>query len=214
MGITSSAVYRYVVTLEKEGFLSKQTDGKQYMLAPRVMELGFKYIKSLDISEIAEPHIKNLRDVTDFTAHVSVLVNTEIVYIYRALSGRSLVSNIPVGSRLPAHATSMGRIMLSGLPNQRITDLYKEYQFPTLTKNTPNNVKSLLILIEKDRVRNYVAQRSHIASGTFVIACPLVKSSGEIVGAINISGHEQQLSANQFMIDAVKEASKNISAFL
>ncbi|MFD2206980.1 IclR family transcriptional regulator [Kiloniella antarctica] len=214
MGITSSAVYRYVVTLENEGFLSKQTNGKQYKLAARVMDLGFRYIKSLDISEIAEPYIKNLRNITDFTAHVSVLENTEIVYIYRALSERSLVSNIPVGSRLPAHATSMGRLMLSGLSDQEIIKLYKKYKFPALTEHAPRDTETLLALIKKDRELKYVAQRSHLASDTFVIAYPILSSNGEIVGAINISGHEQQLKADQFMIDAVAKAANEISAFL
>lgn len=214
MGITSSAIYRYVVTLEKEGFLNKQASGKQYQLAAKVMDLGFSYIKSLDISEIADPYIKELRNVTDFTAHVSVLENTEIIYIYRALSNRSLVSNIPVGSRLPAHATTMGRILLSGLPDQKIVKLYENYEFSPLTEHTPQDTKSLLALIQQDRDRKYVAQHSHIAAGTFVIACPIVNSTGEIVSAINISGLEQQLIADRFMIDAVKKAARKISAFL
>ena len=214
IGVTSSAVYRYVVTLEKEGFLNKQTSGKQYKLTARVMDLGFSYIKSLDISEIAEPYIKELRNVTDFTAHISVLENTEIVYIYRAVSERSLVTNIPVGSRLPAHATSMGRIMLSGLSDQKIVKLYEEYKFTALTKYTPQDIKSLLELIKQDRERKYVAEHSHIEAGTFVIAHPITNSTGEIVSAINISGHEQQLSADKFIIEAVKKIAKEISSFL
>lgn len=149
MGITSSAIYRYVVTLEKESFLNKQTSGKQYQLAAKVMDLGFSYIKSLDISEIAEPYIKELRNVTDFTAHISVLENTEIIYIYRALSNRSLVSNIPVGSRLPAHATSMGRILLSGLSDQKIVKLYENYKFAPLTEHPPKTQSHCLPLFNE-----------------------------------------------------------------
>jgi IclR family pca regulon transcriptional regulator len=214
MGLTSSAVYRYVVTLEHEGYLIRQTGSKQYQLASRVMELGFRYIQSLDIPEIAELFIKELRNKTDFTAHVSILENTDIIYVYRALSDKSMVSNIPVGNRLPAHATSMGRIMLSGLTNKEIRQLYKGYSFPKFTEHTPKNTKTLLELLALDRQRQYVAERSHIAPGTFTIAAPLINSSGCIISAINISGHEQDLEPTAYMIEAVQSAANSISAYL
>jgi IclR family pca regulon transcriptional regulator len=214
LGVSSSAAYRIVFTLEQEGYIGRSPGKKQYRLTSQVMGLGYRFIKSLDINEIAVPHVNDLRDRTNFTVHVSVLDKTEIVYIHRALSERSMVSNIPVGSRLPAYATSMGRLLLSDLLDDQLKALFEGFEFLPLTQHTPTSFSTLMSLLKDDRKRGYVAQNSHIASGTYAIAAPLTNEQGRYVGAINLSGHEQDIEFNQDIIDEVINTANEISRFL
>lgn len=212
INVTSSAAYRFIVTLEQEGFLERT--GSRYALGPRVMQLGYSYIKSLDINDIARPHADALRNATNFTVHVAILKGTEIIYVYRALSDRALVSNIPVGSRLPAFSTSMGRLLLSALPLEELDRRFDGYVMEQMTPMAPTSLDALKQLLVGDRARGYVAQRSHLARGTFTIAAPLVSGDGAYVGAINLSGHEQQLQGTPEMIARVRTTAQRISQML
>lgn len=212
LSITSSAAYRFVVTLEREGFLVKHET--RYRLAPRVMDLGYRYLASLDIYDLARIPADQLRNDTGFTAHVSVLEGVEIVYVYRALSDRSMVSNVPVGSRLPAFSTTMGRLLLSDLPEAELDRRFKDYTFNPMSPQAPASLADLKPLLKEDRARGYVAQRSHLATGTLSIAAPLVSRHGRYLGAINLSGHEMQIQPDDALIERVLDAAREISRLL
>jgi len=212
LSITSSAAYRFVVTLEREGYLIKRKTS--YRLAPRVMDLGYRYLASQDIYDIARIPADELRSETGFTVHVSVLEGTEIVYVYRALSDRSMVSNVPVGSRLPAFSTTMGRVLLSDLPEEDLDRRFEGYVFERMSPHAPSSLDELKPILKADRERGYVAQSSHLATGTFSIAAPLVSRYGRYLGAINLSGHEMQLRPSDELIARVRDTAQTISQML
>ncbi|ATG46972.1 transcriptional regulator, IclR family protein [Celeribacter ethanolicus] len=212
LSITSSAAYRFVVTLEREGYLSKHKTS--YRLAPRVMDLGYRYLASQDVYDIARVPADELRAETGFTVHVSVLEGTEIIYVYRALSNRAMVSNVPVGSRLPAFSTTMGRMLLSDLPEEDLDRRFDGYVFERMSPLAPSSLAELKPLLKEDRERGYVAQRSHLSTGTFSIAAPLVSRHGRTLGAINLSGHEMQLHPDEALIGKVRATARTISQML
>ncbi len=212
INVTSSAAYRFVVTLEREGYLTRQDN--RYRLAPRVMDLGYRYIRSLDVYDIARQPADDLRNETGFTVHVSVLEGTDIVYVYRALSDRSMVSNVPVGSRLPAFSTTMGRVLLSDLSSEDLDRRYAGYVFAPMSDKAPVTLDALKALLAEDRRRGYVAQSSHLATGTYSIAAPLVSRDGRYVAAINLSGHELQLRPDAALIERVLSTARTISQML
>lgn len=212
LSITSSAAYRFVVTLEREGYLTKRKT--TYRLAPRVMDLGYRYLASQDIYDLARIPADDLRNETGFTVHVAVLEGTDIIYVYRALSDRSMVSNVPVGSRLPAFSTTMGRVLLSDLPEAELDRRFDGYGFEKMSARAPSSLEELKPLLRADRERGYVAQSSHLATGTLSIAAPLVSRHGRYVGAINLSGHEMQLQPSPELIGKVLETARTISRML
>lgn len=209
--VTSSAAFRSVHTLEQEGYLIKDEASRGFRLAPRVMELGYSYIKSLDLGDVAAVHARNLRDISGFSVHVAVLEETEAVYIYRAMSPRPMVSNIPVGSRLPAFATSMGRVMLADLSEAELDRRFKSYRFEKFTAVTIESLPELKAALAQDRARGVVAQASQLAEGTFAIAAPIYDRSDHVIGAINISGHRNHLRPTEELIDLVREFASRIS---
>jgi IclR family pca regulon transcriptional regulator len=214
ISVTSSAAYRFVQTLEAEGYLERDPASRTFRLAPRAMQLGYSYIKSLDVGEIAGRHAMLLRDETGFSVHVSVLEGTEVVYIYRAMSQNAMVSNISVGTRLPAFATSMGRLLLSNLEDEKLDELFKTYEFQKFTDETVGSFSELKLALSQDKKRGYVAQKSQLASGTMAIAAPLIEPTGRYVGAINVSGHQSQLTLDDNLIGRVKICAEQISNLL
>lgn len=211
ISVTSSAAFRFVHTLEQEGYLIKDEKSRSFRLAPRVMELGYSYIKSLDLGDVAAVHARNLRDVSGFSVHVAVLEQTEAVYIYRAMSPSPMVSNIPVGSRLPAFATSMGRVMLASLSEAELDRRYEGYAFQRFTEGTIGSLMELKAALAEDRKCGYVAQASQLAEGTAAIAAPIYDRSKHVIGAINISGHRNQLVPTEALIDKVRDCAFRIS---
>lgn len=211
ISVTSSAAFRFVHTLEQEGYLIKDEKSRSFRLAPRVMELGYSYIKSLDLGDVAAVHARNLRDVSGFSVHVAVLENTEAVYIYRAMSPSPMVSNIPVGSRLPAFATSMGRVMLADLSENELERRFVAYAFEKFTGETIESLSSLKVALAEDRKRGYVAQASQLAEGTVAVAAPIYDRSGHVIGAINVSGHRNQLVPTDGLIGQVRKCAAEIS---
>ncbi|WP_353474142.1 IclR family transcriptional regulator [Salipiger sp. H15] len=212
ISVTSSAAYRFVVTLEREGYLTRHEN--RYRLAPRAMDLGYRYLASLDVSDLARLPADALRNETGFTVHVSILEGTEIIYVYRALSDRAMVSNVPVGSRLPAFSTTMGRVLLSDLPEADLDARFAGYAFSRMSSAAPGSLAELKPLLRADRERGYVAQSSHLATGTFSIAAPLVSRHGRYVAAMNLSGHEQQLRPDAALIGKVLDAAREVSKML
>lgn len=211
ISVTSSAAFRFVYTLEQEGYLIKDEKSRSFRLAPRVMELGYSYIKSLDLGDVAAVHARNLRDTSGFSVHVSVLENTEAVYIYRAMSPSPMVSNIPVGSRLPAFATSMGRVMLADLTETELKRRFHDYAFEKFTDGTIESFAELKSALAEDRKKGYVAQASQLAEGTVAIAAPITDRSKQVIGAINISGHRNQLVTTEGLIKQVCDCALQIS---
>jgi IclR family pca regulon transcriptional regulator len=211
ISVTSSAAFRFVHTLEQEGYLIKNEAARTFRLAPRVMELGYSYIKSLDLGEVAADHARTLRDHSGFSVHVAVLENTEAVYVFRAMSPSPMVSNIPVGSRLPAFATSMGRIMLCSLSDEELDRRFEDYEFRKFTETTIETLDELKSALAEDRKRGYVAQASQLAEGTVAIAAPIYDRSNYAIGAVNISGHRNQLTATEDLIQMVRQCAERIS---
>ncbi|MFX4295466.1 IclR family transcriptional regulator [Sulfitobacter sp. DFL-23] len=210
--VTSSAAYRFVVTLEREGYLTRKDN--RYRLAPRVMDLGYRYLSSLDVYDIARLPADELRNETGFTVHVSVLEGCEIVYVYRALSDRAMVSNVPVGTRLPAYSTTMGRLLLSDLSEEELDRRFEGFVFAPISPNAPASLAELKPLLVRDRKRGYVANGSHLATGTVSIAAPLVSRHGRYLAAMNLSGHESQLQIDKVLVKRVQDVAAGISKML
>lgn len=217
IGMTRSAAYRLVYTLAELGFLARDPERKTYRLGPRVLNLGFAYLASQELAEIARPHLEALRDRTDCSAHLAVLDGTEIVYIARYADKKALTSRISVGTRFPAHATSMGRAILAQLPADEVRRRFSGRTLARFTAATPTTLKALLATLEEDRARGYILSRSNFEAGIASVAAPLLDADGNVVAAINISTPESTVSAGALetaIKDQVVHAAKTISEWL
>lgn len=217
VGMTRSAAYRLVYTLAELGFLVRNPERKSYRLGPRVLSLGFTYLASQELGEIARPHLEALRDRTNCSAHLAVLDGTEIVYVARYADKKALTSRISIGTRFPAHATSMGRAILAYLPADEVRRRFNGRTLARFSAATPTTVKALLALLESDRARGYIVSRSNFEAGIASVAAPVFDADGVPVAAINISTPETTVQGNALetaIKDQVVHAAKTISEWL
>src|SRR5690606_24872034 len=113
LGVSRSVPYRLTYTLEKLGYLRMDKNSKQYILTPKVMELGLSYLSTLTIRDIAHPYLQEITDMTGTASHLGMLDDLDVVYIDRTSPVGVSTVTIHLGVRLPAHSTSMGKVLLA-----------------------------------------------------------------------------------------------------
>ncbi len=185
LGVTRSSAYRLLFTLGHMGFVAFDTDTKTYVLGPQVLRLGYGYLASRDIVEVAMPHLVRLRDRTGWSAHLGELHGRDIVYLARVATRRSIASTVHVGTRLPARFTTMGRILLAGLSAEEVRELYRDE--PSTGGKTPGTLAGLIEQLAEDRETGVVVQNSGYEPGVASIAAPIHDMTGHVAAAINIS---------------------------
>ena len=193
LGLGVSTTHRYIATLARLGYLDQDPATRRYRLGLRVVDLGFAAINSMEIRQIASPHLQRLSNETGFTVNMAILDGTEVVYVDRYRSTRpgqrQIDLNLHVGARLPAHCTSLGKAMLAHLdPDER----RRTVDSLTLAPLGPNTLVSAAALsAELDRVRasGLAVNNEELAYGLRSIAVPVHGGMGEVVAAINLSFH-------------------------
>lgn len=187
LGIPRSTVHRLAQVLETMGFLQRTNGGRDYTLGPAVLTIGFEYLGSLDVVGLAEPVLMRLRDDTGYSAHLVTRNGTEIVYLSRYPGRSTISSSISVGATLPAHATVIGRVLLTDLPPEALRALYLGPALERYTDQTPTTPAKLEAMIAEDRRRGYVAGASFFEPGLTTVAAPVRDRSGRIIAAISIT---------------------------
>jgi DNA-binding IclR family transcriptional regulator len=216
LDLPRSTVFRLLHTLETMGLLLRADNG--YRLGPAVLGLGFEYLSTLELPDIAQPFLEGLRDATGASAHLAIRDRGDIVYLSRYASRSTLASNIRAGSRLAAHASSMGRILLSDLSDDELNEIYGvDSTLQAFTDQTPRDLAALRSMLREDADRGYVVSRSYYERGVVSVAAGLRDSTGRAVAAINITAAEQSVDRSTLegeFKDKVCEAARAISASL
>lgn len=187
LGLPRASVFRMLHTLEQGGFLERAGDATSYRLGLSVLRLGFELLASMDLTELGRPVIEELRDRCSYSSHLVVRDARDVVFVAKVPGRNAMFHSIQVGARLPAHATVLGRILLSGLTPAELKELYPESKLQAFTPKTPANLKSLTALIEQDRQRGYGISMGGFETGISTIAAPVHNSLGQVCAAISIT---------------------------
>ncbi|GAB4191019.1 MAG: IclR family transcriptional regulator [Thalassobaculales bacterium] len=186
LGLPRTTVFRMVQTLEQMGFLRREADGRRYALGPVVLGMGFDCLAALDVVELARPHLEALRDATGYSTHLAVREGAEIIYVARHPGRATLSGSVVVGTRLPAHATGMGRLLLCEVPEAELAGLFHD-PLPAHTPQTPTTLAALKALLAADRARGHVLSHSFFERGVSAISAPVRDGTGQICAAINLT---------------------------
>jgi IclR family pca regulon transcriptional regulator len=214
-GLTRAAARRFLLTLTDLGYV--RTDGKQFALTPRILELGYAYLSSLSLPEIAEPHLERLAAEVRESSSVSVLDGDEIVYVGRVPTSRIMRVSINVGTRFPAYATSMGRILLAALPDDELDAYLARADIRPLTARAIANRKDLQEELLRIREQGWALVDQELEEGLRSIAAPVRDSGGRIVAAVNVSAHASRASLEVVateLLPPLLETAKRIEADL
>jgi IclR family pca regulon transcriptional regulator len=214
-GMPAATARRCLLTLEELGYVTRR--GRQFLLRPKVLELGAAYLESMDIEHLTKTHLEELARATGDSAALSVLDGNDIVYVART-SVRTLVRlEAHVGSRFPAHVTSMGRVLLAGLAPERLDAYFRTQRFVALTDSTVTDPRRLRQLIAECRKAGYSAVADELAFGVVAVAVPVHDQQGRVVAALNSSSHSRKVTIARIVrerLAMLKAASREISAEL
>jgi IclR family pca regulon transcriptional regulator len=184
-GLTRATARRFLHTLVQLDYM--QTDGRHFWLRPRILDLGYAYLSSLSLPDIAAPHLKELSEEIHESSSISVLDGTDVVYVARIPARRIMSVRITVGTRFPAYVTSMGRAILAGLPREEVRDILDRTELVQLTPHTVTDPDELLATIEDVRRLGYALVDQELEVGLRSIAVPITDATGRVVAAANVS---------------------------
>jgi DNA-binding IclR family transcriptional regulator len=214
LGVARSTAFRLAHTLERMGFLERTGEG--YRIGAAVLRLGFEYIASLDVSELGRPVVERLRDDSELAAQLVIRDGTEVVIIARAAAASAFASNVNVGTRLPAHATILGRILLSGASDAELERLYPG-ALPRVSPRSPRTLAELKKLLRQDAARGYAVSESYFESGISAVAAPVRDHSGKIVAALSVTAPRPRLEPKErdrlvkLVLDAAADLSRRLN---
>lgn len=214
LGLSRSATYRLVYTLEADGFIARDVETRRYRLTSKTLDLGFEYLHAQPITESAQPFLRVLSDRSNAAAHVAILDGWHCVYLARALPNAGLVSNLQLGARLPAHTTSSGRIMLAHQDEAKLQTIYDKLKKETRGTMAAPSQLDFNTQIAADKKRGYVFHRSTLDPGIVSLAFPIRDHGSQVVAAVTVIVPEklaETLGGEKALRPMVQEAAAGIS---
>ena len=186
-----------------------------------MLDLGFSAINSMDVREVAVPHLQALSDETGHTVNLAVLDGADIVYIERCRTSqarqRDIDLNLHIGSRLPAYCTSMGKVLLAGLSEHEQRELLEHVEFAQRGPNTLVAYDELIHELHRVARAGLAVNNEELAYGLRSIAAPIHAQHGDVVAAINLAAHRSLVSLDALVAHLgppLKRTAEAISARL
>jgi IclR family pca regulon transcriptional regulator len=214
-GLSRAGARRILLTLETLGYV--HNDGKLFNLTPRILDLGFAYLSSMPIWNLAEPVMEALVGEVKESCSAAMLEGTDIVYVLRVPTHKIMSISLGVGSRLPAYCTSMGRMLLSALPEAELMKCLQASTPTARTKYTVTDVKELAAKVAQARKQGWSLVNQELEEGLVSMAAPITNRAGQTVAALNISGQANRTSAKamqETMLPQLLAAAQAISRML
>jgi IclR family pca regulon transcriptional regulator len=216
-GLSRPTARRILLTLEAEGYAS--SDGKTFALTPRVLALGYAYLSSLNLTEIAQPYMERVVEQTDEGCSLATFDQTEVVYVTRVPTHRISSITLATGTRLPAHATSMGHVLLAGLSEPELQRYLAHADLLPLTGNTITRREDLTFRLDLVREQGYAIVDQELEHGLRSVAAPVKDSNGRVIAALALSAmtattDEQIFRAHHaaIIVGAAREISRDLGA--
>ena len=214
-GLTRAGARRILLTLESLGYVRCQ--GRQFSLAPRILDLGFAYLSSLPLWNLAEPVMERLVEEVKESCSAAVLDGPDIVYVLRIPTHKIMSINLGIGSRLPAHCTSMGRTLLAELDEPSLDALLHEYPPQRRTARTIVDIASLKAELARVRRQGWCLVDQELEEGLVSLSAPIRDRGGRAIAAMNISGQVNR-TAPAYMVEhflpRLRDAAADISRML
>jgi IclR family pca regulon transcriptional regulator len=210
-GLTRAAARRFLLTLVELGYV--RTDGRQFSLRPRVLELGYAYLSALSLPEVALPHLEALAARVHESSSLSVLDGEDVVYVARVPTKRIMTVAISVGTRFPAYATSMGRVLLADRPDAWLGDYLRSADLRPLTRRTVTDPEKLRAVLTRVRGQGFALVDQELEEGLRSLAVPVRGEDGRVVAAVNVSAHASRgtsESIRKLLLPPLQETARRI----
>lgn len=216
LDLPRASVFRLLQTLEQMGFVERVGDTASYKLGIAVLRLGFEYLASLELTQLGTPLLQRLCDQTGYPSNLVVRDGRSIVYVAKVAPPRPFSSTVSVGTRLPAHATVFGHVLLSDLDQAALRALYPEDRLQTYTASTPASVAELQRMTQAVRERGHVVGRGFFEAHIATVGAPVRDAAGHVVAALGITVPSDLLDepAADLLLERVCAAAAELSSLL
>jgi len=195
--LTRAAARRILLTLQQLGYVA--ATGRKFFLTPRILDLGYSYLSTTPLWDLAEPYMEELVSRVHESSSASVLDGTDIVYILRVPTKKIMTISLSIGSRLPAYCTSMGRILLGGLSREELDNVLKKSDLKAITPHTVIDPARLKQIIRDDCAKGWSLVNQELEEGLVSLSVPIQDRTGRIVAAMNVSGQATRTSADEMV---------------
>ncbi|MFE9838593.1 IclR family transcriptional regulator C-terminal domain-containing protein [Streptomyces sp. NPDC005551] len=196
-GLPRATARRALITLEHLGYVTARD--RVFGLTPRVLGLGFPPLSRLTLPQIATPYLSTLSQRLQDSASLAILAGDDIQYTARVATRGVMSVNVTVGTRLPAYATSLGRVMLADLPDPRLPDP------APLTPRTITDPGRLRAALDRVRAEGYALVDEELEEGLRSIAVPVRDGDGRVVAAVNVAMHSSRRTAERCVTEVLPE---------
>src|SRR3954451_21338898 len=192
LGVDKSTAFRLVATLESHGMVEQNEERGRYRLGVGVLRLAGATTARLDLVQEARPVCRQLAADTGETGNIAVLSESSALYLDQVAGSSALQPHNWVGQHIPLHATSNGKVLLSGLDDARVKELLgtlSRYTATTITKK--GTLRDELALV---REQGYAVAVDELEEGLTAAAAPIRNAHGDVVASMSVSGPTFRLS--------------------
>lgn len=214
-GLTRAAARRFLLTLTELGYV--RFDGHLFSLRPRILELGYAYLSTLGLNEVAAPHMEHLVGELNESSSVAVLDDDDITYVVRVPTQRIMTVAIAVGTRLPAYATSMGRVLLAALPPGELEAYLRRVVLQPLTARTIVDPVAFRAELAAVADQGFAIVDQELEDGLRSVAVPIRDATGQPAAALNMSAHASRSTLDSLrrkVVPALAETARRIEVDL
>jgi IclR family pca regulon transcriptional regulator len=215
-GFSRPAVRRFLITLERMGYVRSNGAGR-WSLTPRVLSIGQHYTETHALIELAQPHLLSLAERTSESASLATLDGDEVVYVARVPVRRIMSINVSVGTRVPAHATSMGRVLLAWAPPVVVDGVLTGRPLRAVTPNTLTDLDDVRAELSRVRAQGWSIVSEELEIGLLSASAPVRDRSGEVVAALASStsvGRSDAETLRRDVVPLLVDAADRLSASL
>ncbi|MFH1079803.1 MAG: IclR family transcriptional regulator [Pseudomonadota bacterium] len=214
LNLSKSTVFRLLSTLETMGYLERDPATRRYHPSIKILHLGFTVINGLEVRQVARPHLERLAREVEETVSLCVLDGTDVTYVDR-VRNKSIVGVIlKIGSRIPAHCTTMGKVLLADLPPVELDLFLSGAELAPCTPRTISEQEPLRSELSEVRKNGYAICDGELAVGLRAAGAPIYNYQQKAVAAINVSGSSATISINRLkkiIVPAVVKTAAQIS---
>jgi IclR family transcriptional regulator, pca regulon regulatory protein len=216
-GLTRATARRVLLTLTDLGYVKQ--NGRTFSLTPKVLDLGYSFLSSFRVVDLAQPSMERLVDEIQESSSMSVLDGADVVYVARVPTKRIMTISLGLGSRLPAYPTSMGRVLLAARTDDEIDSYLETTPLLPLTSHTITDPVKLREALMKARAQGHALVDQELEVGVRSVAAPITTVDGHVVAAMNVSGHAARVTVAQLrqeylprLLEAAAETSDRVAA--
>jgi DNA-binding IclR family transcriptional regulator len=208
-----STVHRLLNTLAARGYIEQDSETGRYKLGYRLLDLGMKLLSGIDLRREALPHLRNLAASAHEVVHLALMDQGDIVYIEKVESQNTIRMHSRVGTRVPVHATGLGKAILAFLPKLEVEDVIRRYGLPESTPYTITDRQKFLHALNEVRQNRFAMDIEENEIGICCVAAPIFDSTQKVVAACSVSGPNIRMTKERLfeLAPLVRETGVQIS---